>query len=146
MPSEIAKKFPDWWKNDIDEGGKNLHEEDLLEEQINRTFRKPITFGYTKVTNMYHAKKMNDNILNYLNNDLTVIVYNFIDMLSHARTEMEVLKELAGDETAYRSLTKSWFLHSTLWEALQRIAERDCLLYTSPSPRDATLSRMPSSA
>jgi len=128
MPSEIAKKFPDWWKNDIDEGGKNNHEEDLLEEQINRTFRKPITFGYTKVTNMYHAKKMNDNILNYLNNDLTVIVYNFIDMLSHARTEMEVLKELAGDETAYRSLTKSWFLHSTLWEALQRIAERDVQL------------------
>ncbi len=128
MPSEIAKKFPDWWKNDIDEGGKNLHEEDFLEEQVNRTFRKPISFAYTKVTNMYHAKKMNDNILNYLNNDLTVIVYNFIDMLSHARTEMEVLKELAGDETAYRSLTKSWFLHSTLWEALQRIAERDIQL------------------
>jgi hypothetical protein len=67
---------------------------------------------------------MEDNALNYLNNDLTVIVYNFIDMLSHARTEMEVLKELAGNETAYRSLTLSWFLHSPLWDTLRKFAER----------------------
>ena len=73
---------------------------------------------------MAFAKQLQDNIINYLHNDLTVIVYNFIDMLSHARTEMEVLKELAGDEKAYRSLTKSWFLNSPLWEALQRAAER----------------------
>ena len=128
MPSEIAKKYPEWWKNDMDEGGKNNKEEDLLEEQVNRIFRKPIKFSYTKITNVYNAKLLNDNILNYLNNDLTVIVYNFIDMLSHARTEMEVLKELAGDETAYRSLTKGWFLHSHLWSALQKIAERDVQL------------------
>ena len=125
MPAEIEKHYPDWWKNDMDEGGKNLHEYDLLSEQIRRLFRKPIKFDYTKITNVSQAKQMQDNILNYLNNDLTVIVYNFIDMLSHARTEMEVLKELAGDETAYRSLTRSWFLHSPLWAALQRIAERD---------------------
>ena len=75
----------------------------------NGPFRKEIKFDYVKVTNVHHAKQMQDNILNYLNNDFTVIVYNFIDMLSHARTEMEVLKELAGDEKAYRSLTKSWF-------------------------------------
>jgi len=66
---------------------------------------------------------MTDNILNFRNNDLTVIVYNFIDMLSHARTEMEVLKELASDEKAYRSLTRSWFENSPLWAALQRVAE-----------------------
>jgi len=128
MPSEIEKKFPDWWKNDMDEGGKNMKEADLLEEQINRIFRKPIRFNYTKITNVHNAKLLNDNILNHLNNDLTVIVYNFIDMLSHARTEMEVLKELAGDETAYRSLTKGWFEHSHLWSALQKIAERDVQL------------------
>ncbi len=128
MPSQIAEHHPEWWKNDNEEGGKNMHEADLLEAQINRTFRKSIKFDYTKITNVYHAKQLNDNILNYLHNDLTVIVYNFIDMLSHARTEMEVLKELAGDEKAYRSLTRSWFLHSPLWSALQKIAEKDVQL------------------
>lgn len=125
MPGEMAKRYPKWWKNDNDEGGKNLHEKDFLEENIKRTFRKPIRWDYVKVTNVNHAKQMEDNIFNYFNNDLTVIVYNFIDMLSHARTEMEVLKELARDEKAYRSLTRSWFRNSPLWEALQRAAERD---------------------
>ena len=125
MPSEIEQYHPNWWKNDNDEGGKNLFEADLLSEQIKRTFRKPIKFDYHKITNVQHAKQMQDNVLNFLHNDLTVIVYNFIDMLSHARTEMEVLKELAGDEKAYRSLTRSWFLHSPLWAALQKLAEKE---------------------
>jgi CheY-like chemotaxis protein len=129
MPSEIERHFPKWWLNDNEEGGKNLHEHDLLTENVNRTFRNPIKFDYVKVTNAYHAKQMQDNILNYLQNDFTVIVYNFIDMLSHARTEMEVLKELAGDETAYRSLTRSWFRNSPLWQALQKAAERDAQLF-----------------
>ena len=128
MPSEIQKHYPEWWLNDNEKGGKNMHEHDLLKEQVRRTMRKPLTVDYVKVTNVNYAKKVQDNILNYLNNDLTVIVYNFIDMLSHARTEMEVLKELAGDEKAYRSLTRSWFENSLLWEALQRAAERGCQL------------------
>ncbi len=128
MPAEIAKHYPDWWRNDNESGGKNLHEHDLLGEQIRRTFRKEIKFDYHKITNVHYAKQLQDNILNYLHNDLTVIVYNFIDMLSHARTEMEVLKELAGDEAAYRSLTRSWFEHSPLWVALQKAAERDVQL------------------
>ncbi|MEO1518567.1 MAG: response regulator [Bacteroidota bacterium] len=128
MPAEIAKVHKEWWLNDNEKGGKNMHEHDLLSEQIRRTFRKPVKFDYLKVTNVNQAKQLQDNILNYLHNDLSVIVYNFIDMMSHARTEMEVLKELAGDETAYRSLTRSWFLHSPLWSALQRIAERDIRL------------------
>jgi len=125
MPSEIERHFPNWWKNDNEEGGKNLHEDDFLAEQVKRTFRKPIRHDYVKVTNVGHAKQVQDNIMNYLQNDFTVIVYNFIDMLSHARTEMEVLKELAGDEKAYRSLTRSWFQNSPLWIALQKVAERD---------------------
>jgi CheY-like chemotaxis protein len=128
MPSDIEKYYPDWWKNDMDEGGKNLHEAELLSELIRRTFRKEIRQEYIKVTNGNHAKQVQDNILNYLHNDLVVIVYNFIDMLSHARTEMEVLKELAGDEKAYRSLTRSWFENSPLWLALQKAAERDVQL------------------
>ncbi len=124
MPSEIERHYKEWWKNDNEKGGKNMYEHQLLKEQIGRLVRKDIRFDYAKVTNVSYAKEVNDNILNYLNNDLTVIVYNFIDMLSHARTEMEVLKELASDETAYRSLTRSWFSHSPLWEALQKAAER----------------------
>ncbi|MEL7021822.1 MAG: PglZ domain-containing protein, partial [Bacteroidota bacterium] len=129
MPIDIERHFKKWWKNDTDEGGKNNHEADLLETQINRLFRHPLKFSYNKITNVNTAKKLQDNILNYMNNDLIVIVYNFIDMLSHARTEMEVLKELAGDETAYRSLTRSWFLHSPLWTVLQQVAERGCQLF-----------------
>ncbi|MBR9919702.1 MAG: bifunctional response regulator/alkaline phosphatase family protein [Bacteroidetes bacterium] len=128
MPGDIAKHYPDWWLNDNEKGGKNMHEHDLLKEQVKRMIRRPIKVDYTKVTNVNHAKDMNDRILDYLNNDLTVIVYNFIDMLSHARTEMEVLKELAGDEKAYRSLTRSWFENSPLWNALERISERDVQL------------------
>jgi DNA-binding response OmpR family regulator len=129
MPADIEKTFPDKWKNDTDEGGKNLFEDFFLGKQIERVFRKGIKWDYFKVTNVNHGKELNDNILNYMNNDLSVIVYNFIDMLSHARTEMEVLKELAGDEAAYRSLTRSWFLHSPLWAALQKLQGKDVQLF-----------------
>lgn len=131
MPADMEKMFPDKWKNDTDEGGKNLFEDFFLGKQIERAFRKPVKWDYIKVTNVGHGKELNDNILHYLNNDLTVIVYNFIDMLSHARTEMEVLKELAGDERAYRSLTRSWFLHSPLWTALQKLEGRDVQLFVT---------------
>jgi CheY-like chemotaxis protein len=131
LPDDIEKNFPDKWKNDTDEGGKNLAEDFFLGKQIERTFRKGIKWEYVKVTNVQHGKELQDNILHYLNNDLTVIVYNFIDMLSHARTEMEVLKELAGDERAYRSLTRSWFLHSPLWAALERLEGRDVQLFVT---------------
>lgn len=128
MPSEIEKHYPDWWLNDIDEGGKNLKEAELLGSQIKRLIRKDIKHNYIKVTTVSKAKALNDTILNSTNNDLTAIVYNFIDMLSHSRTEMEVLKELAGDEKAYRSLTRSWFINSPLWSSLKKIAKRDITL------------------
>jgi CheY-like chemotaxis protein len=128
MPADIERVHPKLWKNDTDEGGKNLFEKDLLNEQVKRTIRKPVKVDYVKITNVAHAKELQDNILNHMHNDLFVIVYNFIDMLSHARTEMEVLKELAGDEKAYRSLTRSWFVNSPLYSALERIAERDVQL------------------
>ena len=131
MPSDIEKNFPDKWKNDMDEGGKNTFEDFFFGKQIERAFRKPIKWDYIKVTNVNHGKDLNDNILNCLNNDVTVIVYNFIDMLSHARTEMEVLKELVGDERAYRSLTRSWFLHSPLWTALRKLEGRDVQLFVT---------------
>ncbi len=129
MPADIETRFPQIWLNDNEEGGKNMHEAQLLDDQVKRTVRRgDFKVDYTKITNNAHGKQLEDNILNYLKNDLTVIVYNFIDMLSHARTEMEVLKELASDETAYRSLTRSWFIHSPIWAALQTLAKKNVQL------------------
>ncbi|GAA4453373.1 response regulator [Rurimicrobium arvi] len=128
LPVDIEKQFPNEWKNDEDEGGKNLYEDVFLEAQLKRLRLDSLKMQYVKITNNEHAKALEDNIHNYLRNDLTVIVYNFVDMLSHARTEMEVLKELAGDEASYRSLTLSWFEHSPLFGALRKIADKDIQL------------------
>lgn len=121
MPSEIEKKHPQYWVGEDDEGGKNLYESELLAEQLKRLNRN-VKYSYNKITNLSAGKKLADNFNQLLSNDLNVIVYNFVDMLSHARTEMEVIKELAGDESAYRSLTVSWFEHSPLHDIVKKIA------------------------
>ena len=125
LPVDIEKQFPVQWKNDDEEGGKNLFEEDFLRANLKRLGKADLKVSYTKITNNFDGQKLVDNIHNMMQNDLNVIVYNFVDMLSHARTEMEVLKELAGDETSYRSLTASWFEHSPLHQALKKIAEKN---------------------
>jgi CheY-like chemotaxis protein len=124
LPIEMEKKFPSEWKNDDEEGGKNMHEENFLKSNLQKINKGHLKFSYTKITNHNDGQKLVDNIHNLMNNDFNVIVYNFVDMLSHARTEMEVLKELAGDETSYRSLTASWFEHSPLHQALKKIADK----------------------
>jgi len=91
--------------------------------KLYRILNKDIKFSYNKITNLAAGKKLSENFSNLLNNHLNVIVYNFVDMLSHARTEMEVIRELADDEAAYRSLTESWFDHSTLKEIMNKIAD-----------------------
>ncbi len=127
LPSEMEKRYPKLWKNDEDEGGKNMHEEDFLREHLLRA-RRDIKFSYTKVLNTDQGKDMVDSIHQKFNNQLNVIVYNFVDMLSHARSEMELIKELAPDESAYRSITKSWFEHSPLLEAIKKIAQKQARL------------------
>lgn len=129
LPSQIVTRHKEYWVPDHEEGGKNNYEHELLADQLKRLVRTPVKHDYVKITNVQNAKNLSDQIHNYLQNDLSVIVYNFIDMLSHARTEMEVLKELAGDEKAYRSLTRSWFLNSPLWSALQKISKKDVRLF-----------------
>ncbi|WEK37455.1 MAG: PglZ domain-containing protein [Candidatus Pseudobacter hemicellulosilyticus] len=124
LPVDIEKQFPQQWKNDDEEGGKNLFEEEFLRGMLKRQRRDDIKFSYTKVLNNQAGQDLANNMHNLLGNDLNVIVYNFVDMLSHARTEMEVLKELAGDETSYRSVTRSWFEHSPLHQALKKIADK----------------------
>lgn len=123
LPVDIEHHFPVQWKNDDEEGGKNLYEEEFLAAQLAR-LKMDTRFSYTKVVNHNDGQHLVNNIHNLLDYPLNVIVYNFVDMLSHARTEMEVLKELAGDETSYRSITVSWFEHSPLHQALKRIADR----------------------
>lgn len=122
MPSEIEKRHPDLWLNDEDEGGKNMHEAEFLASQLHR-LGKDVKHSYHKITNLNAGKKLADNFANLLNNELNVIVYNFVDMLSHARTEMEVIRELADDSAAYRSLTLSWFEHSPLRDIIKKIGE-----------------------
>lgn len=120
MPSEMEKLFPKYWKNDTDEGGKNLFEAEFLETQMQRLGLNDINWEYHKITNLKAGKKLVDNFKSLKRNDLSVVVYNFVDMLSHSKTEMEVVKELASNDKAYRSLTLSWFKNSPLLEMIQQ--------------------------
>jgi hypothetical protein len=123
LPSEMEKMFPNFWLNDEEEGGKNMHEEAFLQAQLKR-LGKDIKTSYNKITNFNAGKKLSDNLSNLLQNKLNVIVYNFVDMLSHARTEMEVIRELAENETSYRSITKSWFEHSPLLDIIKQLSAK----------------------
>jgi len=123
LPSEIAKKYPKYWVNEDDEGTKNQFESELMGEYLKR-FGKDIKYSYNKVLNLNAGKKLVESMANLSGNKLNIIVYNFVDMLSHARTEMEVIRELAEDESAYRSLTLSWFEHSPLLDVLRFIASK----------------------
>jgi DNA-binding response OmpR family regulator len=118
-PLEMEKQFPNYWKNDVEDGGKNLYEGEFLEAQIKRYGLK-IKSEYFKITNFKDGKKLAENFKSLKSNDLVSVVYNFVDMLSHAKTEMEVVKELASNDKAYRSLTLSWFKNSPLLEMIQQ--------------------------
>lgn len=128
LPADIQQKFPSRWKNDEEEGGKNLHEAELLQEQMKRLRKENLRISYQKITQFQEGQQLTGQIHNLLQNDLNVIVYNFVDTLSHARTEMEIMKELASDETSYRSLTRSWFEHSPLHQALKKLADKPVTL------------------
>ena len=128
LPSEIQKRFPDMWKNDEDEGGKNMFEEEFLLDNLQRIGKGASKASYTKITNLDFGRKVVNKIPNMKTNSLNVIVYNFVDMLSHARTDMKVIKELADDDAAYRSLTASWFDHSPLKDILKQIAKQEANL------------------
>jgi len=121
MPSEIEKLFPALWEEDDNEGNKNQHEEELLRKQLSRLGRKDKLF-FDKVTNLKSGKKIAETVTAVQENDLSVLVFNFVDMISHARTEMDMIRELASDEKAYRSLTLSWFNHSSLLDLLKSLS------------------------
>ena len=123
MPKEIKDKFPQFWKDDHEDGGKNLFESKLLENNLSRFRNKNLKHEYHKITNLKNGIKLSANLKQSLQNGLTTIVYNFVDMLSHSKTEMEMIKELASNDKAYRSLTFSWFINSPLFEIIKSASE-----------------------
>ncbi|MFP3860949.1 MAG: PglZ domain-containing protein, partial [Bacteroidales bacterium] len=124
MPLEISKIYSDLWLNDEEMGGKNLQEKELLKRHIERSGLN-LKFFYEKINHAKTGKKILQNITDLFNYDLSVLIFNYIDMLSHSKTEMEVIKELANNESAFRSLTLSWFKHSPLLSLLKSLADKD---------------------
>lgn len=124
MPNQIAKMFPELWVDEDEEEGKNLNEAPLIRTHIER-YRRQDSFSYTKLNNSADSEKLVGQFKSLLTNDLNVIVVNFIDMLSHARTESRMVRELASDENAYRSITASWFRHSPIRELFSLLANTD---------------------
>jgi DNA-binding response OmpR family regulator len=125
MPSEIKRQYPDFWEeDDNEEGGKNNFEEELFRKQLTRYNRHEKLY-FEKITNIKSGKKSTENLNQILQADVSVMVFNFVDMVSHARTEMDMIKELASDEAAYRSLTLSWFKHSSLLDLVKELRNND---------------------
>ena len=123
MPAQIEEMFPELWVDEESEEGKNINEEPLIRTQIER-FRKRYSFSYHKVYDSHFGEKLLNNLNELMHNQLNVIVINFVDMLSHARTESKMIRELAQSEAAYRSLTRSWFQHSTTLDLFKKLADK----------------------
>ena len=124
MPNKIAEMFPDLWVDEDEEEGKNLNEEPLIQTQLDR-YRRHNTFSYHKVNTSAEADHLVQQLRTLQKNDLNVVVFNFIDMLSHARTESRMVRELANNESAYRSITLSWFRHSVIADFFRQLAQTD---------------------
>ena len=124
MPVQIAQMFPDLWVDEDEEEGKNLNEEPLIQTQLDR-YRRKNTFSYHKINTSAEAERFMQQLSQLERNDLNVVVFNFIDMLSHARTESKMVRELANNESAYRSITLSWFRHSVIADLFRELAQSD---------------------
>jgi DNA-binding response OmpR family regulator len=122
MPLEIQQKYPKYWIFDEEEEGKNLYEQELLQHQIKR-LGKNYSINYQKCSSIKSTSPLGSNLKQLLSNNLSVLVYNFVDVMSHARTEMEMMRQLASDEAAYLSLTRSWFKHSDLFSLIKEASE-----------------------
>ena len=124
MPEQIEKMFPELWVDEDEEEGKNLNEEPLIKTQLER-YRRKNTFSYHKINTSTEADKLMGQLNELQKNDLNVVVFNFIDMLSHARTESKMVRELANSESAYRSITLSWFRHSVIADLFRQLSQSD---------------------
>lgn len=124
MPNKIAKMFPDLWVDEDEEEGKNLNEGPLIKTQLER-YRRHEAFSYQKINTSAEAERFMQQLNTLDKNQLNVVVFNFIDMLSHARTESRMVRELANSESAYRSITLSWFRHSVIADFFRWLAQTD---------------------
>jgi len=122
LPSEMYRVYPELWVSEEEDDGKNNFEHEFLEKQLQRNNLKH-KFSYNKILKFEEGRIFSNHLSNLFSNDLNVIVFNFVDMLSHARSDMNMIMELTPDEAAYRSITKSWFAHSSLFEILKKISE-----------------------
>lgn len=125
LPADIERMFPDLWVDEDSEESKNLNEAPLIQTQLDR-YRRRHTFSYHKVNDSSAAEKLVQQLPSLQKHDLNVVVLNFVDMLSHARTESKMVRELANNEAAYRSITLSWFQHSPVGELFRALAATDC--------------------
>ncbi len=125
MPKAIADMFPDLWVDEDEGEGKNPNEAPLIQTQLDR-YRRHDTFSYTKINDSAGAEKLMQKFRQMEKNDLNVVVFNFIDMLSHARTESKMVRELANNESAYRSITLSWFNHSVISDFFKLLSQTGC--------------------
>lgn len=123
MPSEIQKIYPQFWLNDEDSSGKNKFEEELLKLLLSR-LQVNTSLDFIKILGSDFGKKVYQNFNQFINKDFVAIVYNFVDIISHARTDTEIIRELAKDIAAYRSLTLTWFQHSDLLQIIKKLSEK----------------------
>ncbi|HOV99019.1 MAG TPA: bifunctional response regulator/alkaline phosphatase family protein [Bacteroidota bacterium] len=126
FPSDIAKRFPEIWEEGVeDETSSNRYEHELFNKLFERKgVRLKSEPKYIKILESEFGKNVENNILSYLSSQVTAIVINFVDMLAHGRSESPLLKEIVPDESAYRSLTQSWFQHSSLFGMLKTLSSQ----------------------
>ncbi|MGM9866624.1 MAG: PglZ domain-containing protein [Lepagella sp.] len=122
MPYDIAGMYPQYWVEEDEDEGLNVHEEELIRTQLER-FRRKEKFQYTKLNDSPAGEKFLQRLNATRDLPLQVVVINFIDMLSHARTESKMIRELASNDAAYRSITESWFRHSSALDIFRRLSE-----------------------
>ncbi len=127
FPLEIERRYPDLWHQGEDEQSLNRFEPELLDRQLERNGME-LSFRYEKVLNAEEGQTVADRIQNYLQSPLSTFVYNFVDTLVHSRSDSEVLREIAPDVPAFRSLTQTWFQHSSLLEIFKFLAEEDVVI------------------
>ena len=122
MPYDIQKMYPQFWVDEDEDEGLNIHESELIRTQLER-YRRKERFSYSKLNDSSAGEKFIRSLSSAKDVELNVVVLNFIDMLSHARTESKMIRELANNDAAYRSLTESWFRHSSAIDIFRRLSE-----------------------
>ena len=126
LPLDIAKNFPEYWVNSSDmDSSRNRNEHQLLDAHIQDLGYKLEKSKYTKIFSIDEGDFVLRKIDSWKNEELIILVYNFLDLLAHHRSKSEVLKEAIPDEQALRAFTKHWFLHSTFYESLKKIKEQN---------------------